>query len=35
MVDGAGGDGRTEKIADSDLINVGFGPLCGLKSDIW
>ena len=26
----------THKIAigDSDLINVGFGPLCGLKSDI-
>jgi hypothetical protein len=28
--------GRAHKIAigDSDLINVRFGPLCGLKSDI-
>src|SRR6516164_11798088 len=26
--------GCTHKIADSDLINVRFGPLCGLKPDI-
>jgi hypothetical protein len=25
---------RADKIGDGDLINVCFGPLCGLKADI-
>jgi hypothetical protein len=31
---GAGVRTCTHKIGDNDLINVRFGPLCGLKSDI-